>query len=101
MNDLKIQQVWNYSYTEFSGHHTQSLEQLKTSHAIRNCKTGILGATISQCSDCGHIVYHNNSCRNRNCPNCQTVKKNSGWINAEPKSLTRRIFMWSLRFHTN
>jgi hypothetical protein len=28
-------------------------------------------------------------------------KKNSGWINAEPKSLTRRIFMWSLHFHTN
>ena len=75
MNDLKIQQVWNYSYAEFSEHHIQSQEQLKTSHAIRNCKTGMLGATISQCTDCGHIEYHNNSCRNRNCPNCQSVKK--------------------------
>lgn len=75
MNDLKIQQVWNYSYADFSEHHIQSQEQLKTSHAIQNCKTGILGATISQCADCGHIEYHNNSCRNRNCPNCQAVKK--------------------------
>ena len=75
MNDLKIQQVWNYSYADFSEHHLQSREQFKTSHAILNCKTGILGATISQCSDCGHIEYHNNSCRNRNCPNCQAVKK--------------------------
>lgn len=75
MNDLKIQQVWNYSYAEFSEHHIQSQEQLKTSHAIRNCKTGMLGATISQCTDCGHIEYHNHSCRNRNCPNCQAVKK--------------------------
>lgn len=75
MNDLKIQQVWNYSYADFSKHHIQSQEHLKTSHAILNCKTGILGATISQCADCGHIVYHNNSCRNRNCPNCQAVKK--------------------------
>ena len=75
MNDLKIQQVWNYSYADFSEHHIPSQEQLKTSHAIQNCKTGILGATISQCTDCGHIEYHNNSCRNRNCPNCQAVKK--------------------------
>ncbi|MCI7596194.1 MAG: transposase zinc-binding domain-containing protein [Lachnospiraceae bacterium] len=35
----------------------------------------MLGATISQCSDCGHIQYHNNSCRNCNCPNCQAVKE--------------------------
>ena len=38
MNDLKIQQVWNYSYADFSEHHMQSNEQLKTSHAIQNCK---------------------------------------------------------------
>lgn len=75
MSDSKIQQVWNYSYADFSEHHLQSHEQFKASHAILNCKTGILGATISQCSDCGHIEYHNNSCRNRNCPNCQAVKK--------------------------
>ena len=75
MSNSKIQQVWNLSYTDFSKHHLQSREQLKASHAIRNCKTGILGATLSQCSDCGHIEYHNNSCRNRNCPNCQAVKK--------------------------
>jgi len=72
---FKIQQVWNCSYADFSEHHIQSQEQLKTSHAIQNCKTGMLGATISQCTDCGHIKYHNNSCRNRNCTNCQAVKK--------------------------
>lgn len=75
MNDLKIQQVWNDSYADFSEHHPESPEQVKTSHSILNCKTGMLGATISQCADCGHIEYHNNSCRNRNCPNCQAVKK--------------------------
>lgn len=79
MNDLKIQQVWNYSYADFLEHHIQSQEQLKTSHAIQNCKTGMLGATISQCTDCGHIEYHNNSCRSRNCPNCQAVKKDL-WV---------------------
>lgn len=34
MNDLKIQQVWNYSYADFSEHHLQSREQFKTSHAM-------------------------------------------------------------------
>lgn len=40
-----------------------------------DCKTGVLGTNVSQCSDCGHIEYHNNSCRNRNCPNYWAVKK--------------------------
>ena len=40
-----------------------------------NCKSGNLGCNISQCTDCGHTEFHNNSCRNRNCPNCQAVLK--------------------------
>ena len=40
-----------------------------------NCKSGRLGMNISQCPDCGHLEFHNNSCRNRNCPNCQAVNK--------------------------
>lgn len=44
-----------------------------------NCKTGKLGCNVSLCQDCGHISYHNNSCRNRNCPNCQAVLKEL-WI---------------------
>ena len=40
-----------------------------------NCKSGRLGMNISQCPDCGHLEFHNNSCRNRNCPNCQAVLK--------------------------
>lgn len=49
--------------------------QLKASHAIMNCKSGTLGYNVSQCTDCGHTEFHNNSCRNRNCPNCQAVNK--------------------------
>ena len=30
---------------------------------------------FSHCDDCGHIFAHNNSCRNRNSPNCQAVSK--------------------------
>lgn len=76
MSCSKIQQIWKESYPDFerSGI-VQSFVQKKASRAILNCKTGNLGINISQCPDCGHMEFHNNSCRNRNCPNCQAVNK--------------------------
>ena len=72
----KIQQIWNDSYDSFlSQEHFLSDVQGKASRAILNCKSGKLGCSISQCPDCGHLEFHNNSCRNRSCPNCQTVNK--------------------------
>ena len=76
MNDLKIQQIWNTSYPDFeqSGICLSDVQR-KVSRDIRNCKSPKLGVNISQCPDCGHTQFHNNSCRNRSCPNCQAVKK--------------------------
>lgn len=76
MSDYKIQQIFARSYDAYSSQgHYQSVTQLKASHAILNCKSGRLGCNLSRCSDCGHLEVHNNSCRNRNCPNCQAVLK--------------------------
>jgi len=44
-----------------------------------NCKSGKLGSNISICPDCEHTQFHHNSCRNRNCPNCQAILKEV-WI---------------------
>ena len=76
MTNLKIQKIWQASYGDYcqSGHFL-SQEQRKASRAILACKSGSLGVNVSQCSECGHIHFHNNSCRNRNCPNCQAVLK--------------------------
>ncbi|XCP85226.1 IS91 family transposase [Roseburia hominis] len=74
LTNSKISQIWHYSYENFSALHHQSGVQEKTSHAILNCKTGKLGCNISQCTVCGHTQVHHNSCRNRNCPNCQAVR---------------------------
>ncbi len=72
----KIQQVWDYSYDSFASQgHVLSDVQRKASQDILSCKSGKLGCSITQCPDCGHIEFHNNSCRNRNCPNCQAVNK--------------------------
>lgn len=49
--------------------------QCKAARDLLNCKSGSLGYNISICEDCGHSETHKNSCRNRNCPNCQAVLK--------------------------
>ena len=76
MADLKIQSIWEHSYDAYcqSGHF-QSEEQKKASRAILACKSGKLGINVSECTECGHMEFHKNSCRNRSCPNCQAVLK--------------------------
>ena len=76
MSSYKIRQIFERSYDDYSAQsHYQSDVQRKAAHAILNCKSGRLGVNLSQCTDCGHVEIHNNSCRNRNCPNCQAVLK--------------------------
>ena len=76
MSSYRIQQIFEQSYDDYSAQsHYQSDVQRKAAHAILNCKSGRLGVNLSQCTDCGHVEIHNNSCRNRNCPNCQAVLK--------------------------
>ena len=76
MTDLKIRKIWEHSCQQFldSGYNLSDT-QSKASYAILNCKSGKLGINISQYPDCGYLDFHNNSCRNRNCPNCQAVNK--------------------------
>lgn len=76
MGELHIRQIFEASYQKYSDGAPYLTDiQKKAACAILNCKSGKLGCNISQCSDCGHIEFHNNSCRNRNCPECQAVQK--------------------------
>lgn len=71
---FKIQDVFHFSYDDYcDGSHFQSGVQRKAARAILKCKSGALGCNVSRCDDCGYTEVHNNSCRNRNCPNCQAV----------------------------
>lgn len=75
MGQYKIQQVFRNGWDSFSASNTPFPVQEKAAHAIMECKSGDLGYSISQCPDCGHLEIHANSCRNRNCPNCQAIQK--------------------------
>lgn len=76
MADYKIRQIFESAYEDYSSQVLYQPDvQRKAARAILNCKSGKLGCNLSQCTDCGYMKFHNNSCRNRNCPNCQAVLK--------------------------
>lgn len=81
MSVLKIQQVFNSSWRKYHFSHNVSEEQEKAALSIIACKSGSLGCNVSICDECGHQEIHNNSCRNRSCPNCQAMLKEL-WIDA-------------------
>ena len=76
MSDYKIRQIFDSAFVNFSAQAPYLSDvQKKAARAILKCKSGKLGCNFSQCTDCGHMEVHSNSCRNRNCPNCQAVQK--------------------------
>jgi len=74
-----VQDVFQKFYEDYRKKYQTSSEQDRVAFDIIQCKSGRLGANASLCENCGHIEFHNNSCRNRNCPSCQAVKKEI-WI---------------------
>ena len=86
MNTLTVQDVFNAFYADYHKKYTPSFEQLQVANASRNCKTGNLGYNSGICENCGSIRIHNNSCRNRCCPNCQQIPKEK-WIDARQEDV--------------
>ena len=81
MSRTLIQKVFDYSYNELESSRYLSQAQKKAATAIINCKSPKLGLNMSICEECGYVKSHYNSCRDRNCPNCQAIKKEL-WIDA-------------------
>ena len=56
-----------------------STAQLRAMSAIELCRTAALGGHVEQCDDCGATRISYNSCRNRNCPKCQSLAR-ARWL---------------------
>src|SRR5262249_37746953 len=54
--------------------------------AIETCRTAALGGHIEECDRCGHQHNAYNSCRNRNCPKCQSSAA-IRWLEERSKEL--------------
>jgi len=55
------------------------MDQLKVMSAISRCRTAELGGHVDACDNCGHLRISYNSCRNRHCPKCQGLNRES-WV---------------------
>jgi Putative transposase/Transposase zinc-binding domain len=61
-------------------------QQHKAFRAIQRCRTAALGGHVDVCSQCGRQEISYNSCRNRNCPKCQTQARQH-WLAAREREL--------------
>jgi hypothetical protein len=74
-----VQIAFQRFYEDYRKTYRVSPEQSSAAYSIMMCKSGQLGVNAALCGECGHVELHNNSCRNRNCPLCQAVKREI-WI---------------------
>lgn len=81
-----MQDVLRHFYPQYLDSYTPTGCQAKAVRHILNCKTGAYGFNLSKCGTCGHIQYHNNSCRDRSCPMCQALS-NEMWVDAQNESV--------------
>ena len=62
------------------------LHQIKLMRAIENCRTAALGGHALKCSQCGETRVWYNSCRNRHCPQCQSMAR-AQWLERRKEEL--------------
>ncbi len=75
----EVQDIFSISFPEYCRTRFVPVESRKVAQAIMNCRTSALGGHIDRCPECGYERNAYNSCRNRHCPKCQTLKKEQ-WI---------------------
>jgi predicted Zn-ribbon and HTH transcriptional regulator len=83
---IEVQDIFKEYGADFLKQYVFNYVQHKAFHDILNCRTAALGGHVDTCDDCGYQAISYNSCRNRHCPKCQTLKKEQ-WIEKQEQSL--------------
>ncbi len=76
---LCVRGVFRKCIDEYRSENKLSPVQAKAVKAILACRTKQMGANATICPECGHVEIHYNSCRNRNCPQCQSASRTK-WL---------------------
>jgi putative transposase/transposase-like zinc-binding protein len=78
---LELAGIFRRYGTAYRQAHAESLSrgQLRAMSAIELCRTAALGGHVEQCDACGHLRIAYDSCRNRNCPKCQSLAR-AKWL---------------------
>lgn len=85
---LEVADVFRRFSPAFLDRHGTSLssERRQAMIAIESCRTAVLGGHVEQCGDCGHQRVWYNSCRNKNCPKCQSLAR-AQWLDERQAEL--------------
>ena len=83
---LEVADIFRQHGPAYRQAHRLSRNPWRAMRAIEECRTAALGGHKDQCDHCGHLEISYNSCRNRHCPKCQTLRKEK-WIEARRKDL--------------
>jgi len=76
---LEVADIFRAYKKEYCHTHTPSVAQLAVMRHIEQCRTAALGGHKDQCERCGYTRISYNSCRDRHCPKCQSLKK-AQWL---------------------
>ena len=83
---LEVAEIFRQHGPAYRESHRLPRNHLRVMRAIEVCRTSVLGGHRDQCDHCGHVEISYNSCRNRHCPKCQTLRKEK-WIEARLEDL--------------
>ena len=83
-----LQSIFKECSDAFINSHSLPQHVIKVINAIEGCRTAKMGAHVIKCldPDCDYNKIQYNSCRNRHCPQCQTLTKVE-WIEARKSEL--------------
>ncbi len=65
--------------------------QKKVLTALEHCRTAALGGHVDACGACGALRISYNSCRDSNCPKCQSLEREC-WIMAREEELLPVVY---------
>lgn len=89
---ISIQDVFNAFRYDYINTYKSSNQQYKVLNAITNCRTPKSGGHANRCDKCGNISIAYNSCRDRHCPMCQSIKREKWRIDRSADLLNIHYF---------
>ena len=71
----RVAEVFRSGWREYCGSHAVPTRLALVARHVLTCRTAALGGHLHRCDTCGAEVPLYNSCRDRHCPTCQTLRK--------------------------
>ena len=76
---LRVADVFRGDWQEYCANHAVASHPKRVVKHLLDCRTSELGGHMYRCDTCGGEVPLYNSCQDRHCPTCQTLRKQQ-WL---------------------